>query len=199
MNTKKFFAATLIAASAITAGAQALPAPQTTGGAPMMEVMAQRQSQRDIDPTSNVSRQDLSNILWAAWGITHDGKHTVATAMNRQELVLYVITATEISRFNPETNTLTVVNRGDFRDVVGRQDFAKTAPLNIALVVDTDKQARAEFQAYTTGAASQNIYLYCAQAGLKTVVRAMLNDAELSKAMKLPDNERLLYVQTIGK
>lgn len=199
MNTKKFFAATLIAASAITAGAQALPAPQTTGGAPMMEVMAQRQSQRDIDPTSNVSRQDLSNILWAAWGITHDGKHTVATAMNRQELVLYVITATEISRFNPETNTLTVVNRGDFRDVVGRQDFAKTAPLNIALVVDTDKQARAEFQAYTTGAASQNIYLYCAQAGLKTVVRAMLNDAELSKAMKLPGNERLLYVQTIGK
>ncbi len=164
-----------------------------------MDMMAQRQSLRDIDPNSTVSRQDLSNILWAAWGITHDGKHTVATAMNRQELILYVITATEISRFNPETNTLTVVNRGDFRNVVGRQDFAKTAPLNIALVVDTNKQARTEFQAYTTGAASQNIYLYCAQAGLKTVVRAMLNDAELSKAMKLPENELLLYVQTVGK
>ncbi len=199
MNSKKFLAAALVAASALSAAAQALPAPQTTGGRPLMDMMAQRQSQRDIDPNSTVSRQDLSNILWAAWGITHDGKRTVATAMNRQELILYVITATEISRFNPETNTLTVVNRGDFRDIAGRQDFAKTAPLNIALVVDTNKQARTEFQAYTTGAASQNIYLYCAQAGLKTVVRAMLNDAELSKAMKLPDNELLLYVQTVGK
>lgn len=199
MKHQFLLAAAMLAASTVTTMAQTLPAPQTTGGRPLMDMMAQRQSMRDIDPNSTVSRQDLSNILWAAWGITHDGKHTVATAMNRQELILYVITATEISRFNPETNTLTVVNRGDFRNVVGRQDFAKTAPLNIALVVDTNKQARTEFQAYTTGAASQNIYLYCAQAGLKTVVRAMLNDAELSKAMKLPENELLLYVQTVGK
>ncbi|MBQ9465977.1 MAG: nitroreductase family protein [Muribaculaceae bacterium] len=199
MRHQFLLAAAMLAASTVTTMAQILPAPQTTGGRPLMDMMAQRQSLRDIDPNSTVSRQDLSNILWAAWGITHDGKHTVATAMNRQELILYVITATEISRFNPETNTLTVVNRGDFRNVVGRQDFAKTAPLNIALVVDTNKQARTEFQAYTTGAASQNIYLYCAQAGLKTVVRAMLNDAELSKAMKLPENELLLYVQTVGK
>ncbi len=185
--------------ASLAVSAEVLPAPQVTGGAPLMDVMSARQTRRDIDPTQTVSRQDLSNMLWAAWGITHDGKHTVATAMNKQELVLYVITATEISRFDPETNTLTTVNTGDFRDIAGRQDFAKTAPLNIALVVDTDKQARTEFQAYTTGAASQNIYLYCAQAGLKTVVRAMLHDAALSEALKLPDNELLLYVQTVGK
>ena len=198
MKLKTLVAIATLIASNMAVNAEVLPAPQTTGGAPLMEVMAARKSQRDINPDEAVSRQDLSNILWAAWGITHDGKHTVATAMNRQELVLYVITPTQVSRFNPEDNTLTVVNTGDFTEVVGRQDFAKTAPLNIALVVDTDKQARTEFQAYTTGAASQNIYLYCAQAGLKTVVRAMLNDKALSDALKLPANELLLYVQTIG-
>lgn len=179
--------------------AEQLPQPQTQGGRPLMNVMQERKSSRDIDPTSTVSRQELSDMLWAAWGITHDGKHTVATAMNRQELVLYVITPTEISRYSPENNTLTVVNTGDFRDVCARQEWAKTAPVNIALVVDKTKQDNVEFQNYTGGAASHAIYLYCAAVGLKTTVRAMFDHKDLSQAMKLEPNERLLYVQTVGR
>lgn len=194
----KIMFATIAAAAALSLQAEVLPAPQTTGGKPMMQMMKERMTQRDIDPSQAVSKQDLSNILWAAWGITHDGKHTVATAMNRQELVLYVVTPTEVSRYNPEAHTLTVVNEGDFREAAGSQDFARTAPLNIVLAVDTAKQDKVEFQAYTAGAASQNIYLYCAQAGLKSVLRAMFDRVELPKALKLPANERILFVQTIG-
>ena len=179
--------------------AEVLPAPQTTGGMPLMQAMQERKSQRDIDPASTVTKQDLSNMLWAAWGITHDGKRTIATAMNRQELELYVITATEISRYSAEDNTLTVVNTGDFRAIQARQDWAKTAPINIALVVNTDKQQRNEFQNYTAGAASHAIYLYCASAGLKTTVRAMLDSKEVEQAMKLGENQRLLYIQTVGR
>ena len=120
--------------------AEVLPAPQTTGGKPLMQVMSERKSSRDYKENQSVTKQDLSNMLWAAWGITHEGKRTIATAMNRQELVLYVITATEISRYSAEDNTLTVVNTGDFRDIQARQDWAKTAPINIALVVNTNKQ-----------------------------------------------------------
>ena len=138
-------------------------------------------------------------MLWAAWGITHDGKRTVATAMNRQELVLYVVTPTEVSRYNPEANTLTVVNTGDFRKLSTMQDFAAVAPINIVMVVDTSKQSKPEFQGYTAGAASQNIYLYCAQAGLKSVVRAGFDREKLPQALKLSDNERIIFVQTVGK
>ena len=138
-------------------------------------------------------------MLWAAWGVTHDGKHTIATAMNRQELILYVVTPTEVSRYNPEANTLTTVNTGDFRKYSTMQDFAAIAPINIVLVVDTSKQERVEFQGYTAGAASQNIYLYCAQAGLKSVVRAGFDRENLPKALKLSANERILFVQTVGK
>ena len=138
-------------------------------------------------------------MLWAAWGVTHDGKHTIATAMNRQELILYVVTPTEVSRYNPEANTLTTVNTGDFRKYSTMQDFAAIAPINIVLVVDTSKQERGEFQGYTAGAASQNIYLYCAQAGLKSVVRAGFDRENLPKALKLSSNERILFVQTVGK
>ena len=196
---KKILIALALIMSALTASAEVLPRPQFSGGMPLMDAMRLRLSSRDIDPASTVTRQELSNLLWAAWGITHDDKHTVATAMNRQELILYVITPTEVSRYNPDSNTLTVVNTGDFRADCARQDFAVTAPLNIALVVDTAKQDRPEFQAYTAGAASQNMYLYCATVGLKTVVRAMLDHPALAAALKLPANERVLYVQTIGR
>ena len=195
----KLIMSTMMIASSCTLSAEVLPAPQTTGGMPLMQAMQERKSMRDIDPASTVTRQDLSNMLWAAWGITHEGKRTIATAMNRQELVLYVITATEISRYSAEDNTLTVVNTGDFRDIQARQDWAKTAPINIALVVNTDKQKKDEFQNYTAGAASHAIYLYCASAGLKTTVRAMLDNEEVEKAMKLGENERLLYIQTVGR
>ena len=185
--------------ASFTIGAEELPAPQTTGGKPLMQVMSERKSSRDYKDNQAVSKQDLSNMLWAAWGITHEGKRTIATAMNRQELVLYVITPTEVSRYNPEANTLTVVNTGDFRKLCTLQDFAAIAPINIVLAVDTSKQDKAEFQNYTAGAASQNIYLYCAQAGLKSVVRAGFDRDKLPQALKLPSNERILYVQTVGK
>ena len=179
--------------------AEVLPEPQTTGGKPLMQVMNERKSSRDYQENQTVTKQDLSNMLWAAWGISHDGKRTIATAMNRQELVLYVVTPTEVSRYNPEANTLTVVNTGDFRKYSTMQDFAAIAPINIVLVVDTSKQSKPEFQGYTAGAASQNIYLYCAQAGLKSVVRAGFDVENLPQVLKLSSNERIMFVQTVGK
>ncbi len=185
--------------TSISINAEVLPKPQITGGKPLMQVMNERKSSRDYQENQTVSKQDLSNMLWAAWGVTHEGKRTIATAMNRQELILYVVTPTEISRYNAETNTLTTVNTGDFRKFSTLQDFAAIAPINIVLVVDTEKQKMPEFQGYTAGAASQNIYLYCAQAGLKTVVRAGFDRENLPKAMKLGPNERIMFVQTVGK
>lgn len=198
MKLSKYILAAVISVSGLCATAEVLPAPQVTGGMPLMDAMTARQSSRDIDGEQQVTRQDISNICWAAWGITHDGKHTVGTAMNRQELTIYVITATEISRYNPEANTLTTVAKGDFRKQAGSQDFAKNAQVNIAFVVDTDKQKSAEYQGYTVGAASQNVYLYCASAGLKTVVRGMFDHDALPQVMKLASNERVVLVQTVG-
>lgn len=163
-----------------------------------MEAIDRRATFRDIDPSREVSRQDLSNMLWVAWGITHDDKHTVATAMNRKELVIYVITPTEASRYNPDSHTLTVVNTGDFREAAGRQEFVQTAPLNIVLAVDTSLQEREEFQSYAPSAASQNIYLYCASEGLKTVVRAMFDRERLPEVLHMPANEKIIWVQTVG-
>ena len=199
INVRTLLLGIITIMASFSIAAEVLPTPQTTGGKPLMQVMSERKSSRDYQENQTITKQDLSNMLWAAWGVTHEGKRTIATAMNRQELVLYVVTATEVSRYNPDANTLTVINTGDFRKLTTLQDFAAIAPINIVLAVDTSKQERAEFIGYTAGAASQNIYLYCAQAGLKTVVRAGFDRDNLPAALKLPSNERILFVQTVGK
>ncbi|MDO4512076.1 MAG: nitroreductase family protein [Bacteroidales bacterium] len=198
---KKYIFSTLVTVIGMscTANAEVLPQPKTTGGMPLMEAMSKRCSQRDINAASTVTRQELSDMLWAAWGITHDGKRTVATALNKQELEIYVVTATEISRYSAEDNTLTTIATGDFRNEVAMQGFAQTAPVNIVLVGDKTKQKGIEHQCYAAGAASQNIYLYCAQAGLKTVVRYGCDRDAMKKTMGLDDSKNILYVQTVGR
>ncbi|MGM9869117.1 MAG: nitroreductase family protein [Sodaliphilus sp.] len=197
--TKTCIAFAAVASMGCSVWAEQLPQPATTGGMPLMEAMSKRCSQRDIDPASEVTKQELSNMLWAAWGITHDDKRTVATAMNRQELEIYVVTAKEISRYDAGTNTLTTIATGDFRNQVAMQDFAKQAPVNIVFVGDNQKQKDVIHQCYAAGAASQNVYLYCAQAGLKTVLRYGCDREAMKQTMQLDDSKTILYVQTVGR
>ena len=77
------------------AGAQDinLPTPQKQGGDPIMQTLSERKSTREFDTTKEIAPQDLSNLLWAAWGYNREDKRTAPSAMNRQEMSLYVITA----------------------------------------------------------------------------------------------------------
>lgn len=57
-----------------------------------MEALAARATNRALDPDKSLSQQQLSNMLWAAWGINRpDGRRTAASAMNCQEIDLYLI------------------------------------------------------------------------------------------------------------
>ena len=196
---KKYILSALIATIAMTMNSEVLPKPNTEGGMPLMESIAQRKSHRDMSANGIVSKQQLSDMLWAAWGITHEGKRTVATAMNRQELSIYVVTPEGASLYDAAANTLEKVTDADLRPLAGMQKFATDCPLNIVFVTDTDLQPDATMQGYAAGAASQNVYLYCASQGLKTVVRASFARDELHKALQLPANKRVIFVQTVGK
>ncbi|HYW44229.1 MAG TPA: nitroreductase family protein [Bryobacteraceae bacterium] len=69
-----------------------LPAPQTSGGKPLMQALKERKSTREFSPEKLSPR--LSNLLWAAWGINReDGRRTAPSASNRQEIDIYVVTA----------------------------------------------------------------------------------------------------------
>ena len=175
-----------------------LPEPNRTGGMPLMDAINNRHSSREFSDFT-LTEQQLSDMLWIACGYNRPDKRTVATALNRQEMSAYVVTDKAVYKYEPKENKLIHINSGDLRDAFAAQDFAKNAPLNIALVADMEKQVKDIFAAMTVGAMSNNIYLWCASEGLNTVTRASFDQEGMKKALKLSETEEVLLVQTVGK
>jgi nitroreductase len=48
------------------------------------------------------------------------------------------------------------------------------------------------------GFISQNVYLYCASAGLATVVRGYVDKEALAKKMGLREDQKIVLAQTVG-
>ena len=175
-----------------------LPAPQTSGGMSLMDALANRKSTREFDPEKRLSEQQLSDLLWVACGFNREDKLTVPTALNRQELSLYVIMTEGAYFYDNKANKLVLVTDEDIRLLAGKQEFAQKAPLNIAIVSDMEKMPNDIFAGTDAGAVMQNIYLWCAANGVGTVTRGSFDADALSKALRLDANKRIILVQTVG-
>lgn len=181
-----------------------LPKPQTTGGKPLMEALKDRKTSRAFSP-KKLPLQILSNLLWVAWGVNReDGKRTAPSAMNNQEIDVYVTTAEGLYRYDAAEHTLVAVLQADIREATGRQRFVKDAPVNLVFVADYEKmgsipdEQKAFYSAADTGYISQNVYLYCASEGLATVVRGMVDRPACREAMQLKPNQKIVLAQTVG-
>ncbi len=183
----------------------ALPAPARRGGMPLMEALARRQSGREFAPTP-IDRQHLSDLLWAADGINRPQlhEHTAPSAMNAQEIDVYVALADGLYRYAPEPHVLQLVAHTDARRVTGLQEFVDMAPLDLVYVADfrrmfTMPPARHEpYACVCAGAIAQNVYLYCASEGLSTVVRGLFDADALGVALGLRPHQRVILAQTVG-
>lgn len=193
----------LLFTSALYAQNIKLPTPNKSGGKPLMTVLNERKSSRDFSE-KNLPNQQLSNLLWAAWGYNRADKRTAPSSQNKQEMDIYVALASGCYLYDARKNELVLVVKQDLREKTGKQDFVKNAPVNIIFVADKRKMAEQDEQsmlqtAYiNTGFISQNIYLYCASEGLATVIRAWVDKAALALAMKLHDQQEIIVCQTVG-
>jgi SagB-type dehydrogenase family enzyme len=179
--------------------------PDKTRGSAFMKALSDRESIREYD-TKELSLQDLSDLLWAANGVNRpDGKRTAPSAMNRQEIDVYVINKDGAYLYNATENTLVPVAAGDFRkEVAAQQDFAATAPVSLVLVANLEKlgDPASENTRITggidAGIVSQNINIFCAAVGLATVPRGTMKGAELKAILKLSDSQRLMLNNPVG-
>ena len=181
----------------------ALPTPQTSGGRPLMQVLKERKSVRDFGPEP-LSRQTISNLLWAAWGVNReDGRRTAPSASNRQEIDVYVVMADGAYLYDAQANALKLMAPADLRKLAGTQAYAAGAPVNLIYVADTaklggDDAARLATANADTGFIAQNVYLFCASEGLGTVVRGSVNRDDLGKALNLRAGQRITLAQSVG-
>ncbi len=174
-----------------------LPAPDRTGGQPLMKALNERKSTRDFQD-KELSLQQLSDLLWAANGFNRDDKRTAPTANNRQELELYVALKSGLYFYDAKSNILKIIREGDYRKNTGTQDYVGTAALNVILVADMDKASSEQYAFTDCGFIAQNIYLYCASEGLGAVVRGSFNKDELGELLQLKNNEQVLLTQSVG-
>lgn len=180
-----------------------LPKPMRDGGMPLMEALQNRRTVREFSD-KKLDEQMLSNLLWAAFGINRDdGKRTAPSAMNRQEIDIYVVTPNGYYFWNPEKNALLMLGEENISKSTGKQEFVPEAGLNLVMVYNKTKVKEANarqlnFAYCDAGYISQNIYLFCASEGLNTVARGGGYDDVLMKYLQLDDKKEIILLQTIG-
>jgi len=182
-----------------------LPAPQTEGGMPLMQALKQRHSTRELSARA-LPPQVLSDLLWAASGVNRPGtgQRTAPTARDWREIDVYVAMADGTYRFEPDAHALRRVLPQDVRALTGIQDFVAQAPVNLVYVADLDRMGdttaehRLLYSATDTGFIAQNVYLYCASAGLATVVRGSIDREALGAVLGLRPGQRVILAQSIG-
>lgn len=187
------FVVSTIFADAQTETIIKLPEVTRVKGKNIMEAFASRASVRAFD-SKELDLQEVADLLWAANGINRpaEGKRTAPTAMNSQDIDVYLIDSRGAYRYDANAHALVLVNSGDYRSIVAgvQQAFAK-APLFLVMVSDLSRFQRGEESQKLTWAAmdaamvSQNINLYCAGVGLKTRPRVYMDTDKLREVLKL--------------
>ena len=144
----------------------------------------------------------MSDLLWAAVGINRpeSGKRTAPTAMNRQEIDVYVCLPEGAYLYDAAAHELKPVAKGDFRPAVaGGQDFVKMAPVCLVIVADVNKfKGEVLMPAVDAGIVSQNISLFCAATDLVTVPRASMDQVQLKSVLKLREGQQPLMNHPVG-
>jgi SagB-type dehydrogenase family enzyme len=177
----------------------------------LMQCLSERRTNRSIS-TRKLPVEVLSSLLWAACGINRPdtGKRTAPSAVNWQEIDVYAAMEEGLYLYNARAHTLEPVLKNDLRKntttfLQPSRPAVAGAPLQLIYVANfakmgfgADEADRIIYSAADTGFIAQNVYLYCASAGLATVVRGMVDRDALSKDMQLSERQKIILVQAVG-
>ena len=169
-----------------------------------MEALARRRSSREF-AREPLPLPLLSDLLWAAYGMNRvDGGRTAPSALNAQEIDVFVALPAGAYRYDAAAHQLHLVAAGDLRSVTGYQDFVDEAPLDLVYVADHKRMSlvpvaqRESYASAAAGAIAQNVYLFAAGNGLVTVIRAWIDRAAIADALGLTHDQQVLLSQTVG-
>jgi len=198
-----------------------LPAPATDGAVSVEAALANRRSQRLFQDRA-ISMEQLSQILWAAYGITlpsadaqlRGGLRTTPSAGALFPLEVYAIVGNVegiepgVYRYVPDGHKIVRVVDGDVRNELMRaalyQQMVGAAPAAVFFsAVFGRATARygergIRYTYIELGHSAQNVYLQAEALGLGTVAIGAFIDGAVSRILGLPANETPLYIMPIG-
>lgn len=194
-----------------------LPPPRERGEISLEEAIARRRSVRRYRRES-LSLSQLSQVLWAAQGITSaDGLRAAPSAGATYPLEVYVFVARDgvegleegIYHYNVENHSLSLHKGGDLRGQLSvaalEEEFIAQAPVDIVLCALYERTSwrygrRAERYVHMeVGHVGENIHLQAAAVGLAVVMVGAFYDEEVSRVMELEKEVKPLYIIPLGK
>ncbi len=206
-------------APATARGAQekriALPETAPDGAVSVERAIQQRRSVRHYTDAP-ITISELSQMLWAAQGITHKGRGLRAApsagALYPLEILVAAGRVTGLKpglyRYVPAGHALETVAGGDVRaDIVRaalRQTWAEKAPAIILVTAVYGRTTRkygergVRYVHMEVGHASQNLWLQAVALGLKGGIIGAFDDDALARVAKLGKDESPLCILTIG-
>ena len=191
-----------------------LPAPRLDGTTSVEAALAARRSTRSFT-NKPVTLAELSQLLWAAQGITHPrGLRTAPSAGALYPLELFVVAGNVATlpagtyRYEPEGHHLVRIAEGDQRDALANaalgQSPIRKAPVVIAIVADERKttikygERGVRYVHLEAGHAAQNLCLQAEALGLGAVMIGAFSDKDVTKLLR-SSGQQPLYLIPLGR
>ncbi|MBP1748181.1 MAG: nitroreductase [Deltaproteobacteria bacterium] len=186
-----------------------LPEPKYDGTVSVEKALKERRSVRAYKDAP-LSMSDVSQILWAAQGITEPGRglRTAPSARAQYFLTVYFFAGNVTGlkqgmyRYTPSGHMLEAVADGDMKGNLHKaagQSAIQKAPAALVIAGAKDRAKNENWMYFEAGHAAQNVYLEGESLGIGTVVMAGFDADATGKAISLPANEKVLYIMPIGR
>jgi SagB-type dehydrogenase family enzyme len=185
-----------------------LPQPKRKGTVSLEEAIRGRRSVRRFSDEP-VSLEDLSQILWAAQGLTKGHFRAVPSAGALYPIELFVSTEAGVYKYVPEGHRLDDAIKRDARGELSAatfgQSFIKEAPVVLVITAVFERvkskygERGARYVHQESGHVAQNVCLQCAALGLGTVVVGAFYDSQVQDALGISEEFEPLYIMPIGR
>jgi SagB-type dehydrogenase family enzyme len=192
-----------------------LPEPKTYGGVSVEEAIKGRRSVRDYT-NEPISLLELSQLLWAAQGITGRSRGRAAPSAGvTYPLELYAVVERVsgldygVYHYLPKEYAIECVMSGSYSLTLSaaalNQPAVRDAAVNLVFAAVYDRtttrygERGIRYVHIDVGHASENVYLQCRSIGLGTVAVGAFDDEKVKEALKLKKEESPLYIMPVGR
>jgi SagB-type dehydrogenase family enzyme len=185
-----------------------LPSPAQKGKMSLEEALKKRESVRSFS-SDPLTKEDLSQLLWAVQGITRDwGARTAPSAGALFPLEIYVVLKEGFFRYSPKGHNLVRIIQQDLRNTLSKaalgQNCIGEAPAVFVIAAVYERTSRKygnraeRYVKMEAGHAGQNLLLQAVSLGLGAVPVGAFQDEQVQQALHLPVNHEPLYLIPVG-
>lgn len=186
----------------------------------LQEAFEKRRSSRDFSGEP-IAEEMVAALLWAANGINRKNfKRTTPSALNWQDVSVYVVQANGIWKYLPKRHALLFIEGKDQREHFGEiKTWMKLASQHLVFVSDArktetfttkllDKTFKVDFsegelneraRSINVGVKVQAVYLAAVAMGLGCTCRLLVDDQKARELMKLAPEEKIMAICSVGE